>query len=127
MVDADISYEDTQDPWGCNCGPENYVDCSRDPARTPMQWSNEKNAGFSNATSTWLPVNKNYPELNYDDQLKEGNSHAWIFSNLSAIRDDYEPFVSGVPTFATLGNIYLMKRLIKDFSFNLYSSLNSLI
>ena len=47
MVDADISYEDTMDPWGCNCGPINYVNCSRDPARTPMQWSENKNAGFS--------------------------------------------------------------------------------
>ena len=47
MVDADISYENTMDPWGCNCGPINYVNCSRDPARTPMQWDGAKNAGFS--------------------------------------------------------------------------------
>ena len=50
MVDADISYEDTMDPWGCNCGPINYVNCSRDPARTPMQWSENKNAGFSHVS-----------------------------------------------------------------------------
>ena len=47
MLDADISYENTMDPWGCNCGPINYVNCSRDPARTPMQWNGAKNAGFS--------------------------------------------------------------------------------
>ena len=48
MVDTNISYEDTQDPWGCNCGPINYVNCSRDPARTPMQWNSGTRAEHLN-------------------------------------------------------------------------------
>ena len=68
MVDANISYEETQDPWGCNCGPDHYMDCSRDPARTPYQWSNTENAGFSTANTTWLPVNPNFPEINLESE-----------------------------------------------------------
>ena len=47
----DITYEQTVDPRGCNCGPDLYNSsfCSRDPERTPMQWSGEGNAGFTGA------------------------------------------------------------------------------
>lgn len=41
----DISWEDTVDPPARNAGPDNYREVSRDPERTPFQWSAEKNAG----------------------------------------------------------------------------------
>jgi len=39
MLNANISFEDTVDPQGCNCGPDRYQSRakSRDPFRTPMQ------------------------------------------------------------------------------------------
>ena len=43
---------------------------NRDNARTPMQWSNEKHAGFS-TKKPWLKVNENYTEINVEDALKE--------------------------------------------------------
>ena len=82
MVDAEISYQETVDPWGCNCGPINYVDCSRDPARTPMQWSSDKNAGFSQAETTWLPVNENYKEINLAVQNHQFSGHWFNFKTL---------------------------------------------
>lgn len=36
---------------------------SRDNARTPMQWSDEANAGFTTA-KPWLKVNENYKAIN---------------------------------------------------------------
>ncbi len=42
-----------------------YKRYSRDPARTPMQWSNEANAGFCDEGVTpWLPVAKDYTTNN---------------------------------------------------------------
>lgn len=42
---SDISWEDTQDPQGCNAGRDKYASRSRDPCRTPFQWNDEVNAG----------------------------------------------------------------------------------
>ena len=83
MVDGEISFEDTVDPWGCNCGPINYVDCSRDPARTPMQWDLTDNAGFSGPNvTTWLPVNENYRQVNLESQEYQFHGHWFNFKTL---------------------------------------------
>lgn len=47
---------------------------SRDNARTPMQWNDKKNAGFSSAEKTWLPVNENYVEVNAEVEEKNSDS-----------------------------------------------------
>lgn len=38
----------------------------RDPNRTPMQWNNSTNAGFTQGPKTWLPVHKNYKTVNVE-------------------------------------------------------------
>ncbi|KAL0120270.1 hypothetical protein PUN28_008137 [Cardiocondyla obscurior] len=84
MVDKrDISWENTQDPQACNAGQENYRNISRDPERTPFQWDSTKNAGFSKADSTWLPVNKNYKKLNLAKQVKARRSHYKLYKTLA--------------------------------------------
>ena len=62
MTNTAVSWEDTVDPAGLNCGEEHFNDfmCSRDPERTPMQWDSSDNAGFTKADKPWLPVNENY-------------------------------------------------------------------
>ncbi len=40
------------------------ITINRDVVRTPMQWNDTKNAGFSSALTTWLPVNPDYPTVN---------------------------------------------------------------
>ncbi|KAB7503540.1 hypothetical protein Anas_13046 [Armadillidium nasatum] len=63
MVDTYISYEDTQDPAGCNNGPEHYTETSRDPARTPMQWDESKNAVENSVEQSHLLVYKELAKL----------------------------------------------------------------
>jgi oligo-1,6-glucosidase len=46
---------------------------SRDNSRTPMQWSGEKNAGFSE-TDPWFPVNDNFKEINVAAQDEDPDS-----------------------------------------------------
>ena len=54
----------------------------RDKGRTPMQWSNAPNAGFSpEGSATWLPVHPNYAEgVNVADQLDDAGLAAAVLS-----------------------------------------------
>ncbi|XP_049531303.1 probable maltase [Anopheles darlingi] len=86
MVDQWISWADTIDPAACNTDEATYTLYSRDPVRTPFQWNNGTNAGFSNATKTWLPVADGYKELNVEQQLLAPRSHLKTFIQLTHYR-----------------------------------------
>ena len=47
---------------------------ARDNARTPVQWSSEKNAGFTTADTPWMNVNPNYTWLNAEAQEADPDS-----------------------------------------------------
>ncbi|EFN66614.1 Maltase 1 [Camponotus floridanus] len=78
--DNDIFYAQSQDP---KARKEHYAVVSRDPELTPFQWNAEKNAAFSTADSTWLPVNSNYKQLNLKEEMGIKNSHYDIYKNLA--------------------------------------------
>lgn len=61
---------------------------SRDRCRTPMQWSNNVNAGFSpEGIRTWLPVNPNYAQgVNVDDQRYNPDSLFSFYKGLLRVR-----------------------------------------
>jgi len=58
---------------------------SRDNSRTPMQWSDAENAGFSKA-EPWLKVNPNYQEINVEENLKNDNSIFYFYKELIKLR-----------------------------------------
>lgn len=60
---------------------------SRDNARTPMQWSDGKNAGFTTGTP-WLRVNPNYTSVNAAAQMDDPNSVRSFYKKLIALRKD---------------------------------------
>ena len=64
---------------------------SRDNARTPMQWSDEANAGFTTA-KPWLKVNENYKAINVAAQEKDPSSVLNYYRRLVALRksDEYK-------------------------------------
>lgn len=86
MEDVPISWEDTVDPSGCNSSPDVYQERSRDPVRTPFPWDDTKNAGFSTANKTWLPVGEAYKMNNVKAQEAAENSHLKIFRKLTKLR-----------------------------------------
>ncbi|KAG5676142.1 hypothetical protein PVAND_005993 [Polypedilum vanderplanki] len=95
MVDyKNISWKDTQDPAACNTNPDVYQKYSRDPERTPFQWDNTKNAGFSTADKTWLPVNPNYVDLNLKAEKEAEHSHFKFYQKLTKLRQ-HKTFQNG--------------------------------
>ena len=67
---------------------------SRDNARTPMQWNDKKNAGFSNVKS-WIEIISNYKEINAENNLKDENSIFNHYKKLIKLRKDYKVISEG--------------------------------
>lgn len=60
---------------------------SRDNARTPMQWTDGENAGFTTGTP-WLKANPNYPSINAAAQVQDADSVYSFYKKLIALRKD---------------------------------------
>ncbi|WP_304353044.1 alpha,alpha-phosphotrehalase [Brachyspira innocens] len=67
---------------------------SRDNARTPMQWNDKKNAGFSN-TKPWIEIISNYKKINAENNLKDENSIFNHYKKLIKLRKDYKVISEG--------------------------------
>ena len=88
---------------------------SRDNGRTPMQWDDTKNAGFSSETP-WLPVHENQTTVNVANQQNDHNSVLNHFRKMVALRKDnlllvygkYEIIQENHPT------IYAYSRTLDD-------------
>ncbi|AQP53326.1 glucohydrolase [Vagococcus penaei] len=66
----------------------------RDNARTPMQWDDSANAGFTTGTP-WLSVNPNYHEVNVAKALANPNSVFYTYQTLIKLRKDHPIVVWG--------------------------------
>lgn len=104
QIDDISTIDEYQVALRAGCSEKEALDAasafSRDNARTPVQWSAEKNAGFSEG-EPWLGVNPNYKEINIESQLTDSNSLLSFYKKLTALRKapEYkETFVYG--TFA---------------------------
>lgn len=67
---------------------------SRDNGRTPMQWDDSKNSGFTSG-EPWLPVNDNYKDINVSGQNKDPNSVLNHFRKMVKLRKENEVLVYG--------------------------------
>lgn len=66
----------------------------RDNARTPMQWTDGANAGFTTGMP-WLPVNPNHGKINARDQHADPDSIFHYYQKLIALRKEYPIFRDG--------------------------------
>ncbi len=68
---------------------------SRDNSRTPMQWDNSPNGGFTNASKAWFSVNPNYKEINAEQALADQNSIYHHFRKLIELRKHVPALIYG--------------------------------
>lgn len=67
---------------------------TRDNARTPMQWSADENAGFTEG-EPWLKVNEDYPEVNVAAARDDADSVWHYYRRLIELRSEHPVFVHG--------------------------------
>lgn len=67
---------------------------SRDHARTPMQWSNEKFAGFS-TSSPWIKLNPDYESINVKQEEKDSNSILNYYKKAIKLRKQNKALIYG--------------------------------
>ncbi len=77
--------EDVKDPIGITGWPKEK---GRDGERTPMQWNGSTDAGFSTASTTWLPVASNYRTINVEAEGSDPNSLLNWHKELIRLRRD---------------------------------------
>ncbi|MCI8508942.1 MAG: alpha-glucosidase [Lachnospiraceae bacterium] len=91
---------------------------SRDNARTPMQWNDEANAGFTKGIP-WMRVNDNYKEVNVEAQRRDADSVLSYYKKLIALRKSEEwkeVFVYGefCPLFEESEKVFAFSRILGE-------------
>ncbi len=59
---------------------------ARDHARSPFQWNDDKNAGFSSGDKTWMKVNPNYSRINAAKEREDQDSILNFYKKAIALR-----------------------------------------
>lgn len=82
MENINVTQSQIQDPAG-----KYNASASRDPQRSPMQWSEDINAGFNSKTNlTWLPLHPDYKTVNVEIQKKNESSVLAQYQYLNTLR-----------------------------------------
>lgn len=87
----------------------------RDNARTPMQWSDDVNSGFS-TTNPWLKVNPNYKEINVQAALRDPNSIFFHYQKLISLRKELPIMTYGnyIPLLEDHPDVFAYLRTLND-------------
>ncbi|GAB6502779.1 trehalose-6-phosphate hydrolase [Bacillus sp. UMTAT18] len=67
---------------------------SRDNSRTPMQWNEEVNSGFTTSTP-WISVAENFKEINVEKALEDKESVFYYYKKLIELRKTYDVITEG--------------------------------
>ena len=89
---------------------------SRDNARTPVQWSSEKNAGFTTAEKPWFFINPNYTEINVASQENDPNSILNYYRKLLKFRKENDIVIYGSyeEYYANSSELFVYGRFLDD-------------
>jgi alpha-glucosidase len=104
--------EEVKDPIGVTGWPKEK---GRDGERTPMQWDNSPNAGFSKG-SPWLPVPPTYKTHNVAEESKDPNSVLSFYKALLKLRHTNQALLDGdyVPLNESDQNVLSYLRVYRD-------------
>jgi len=107
--------KDGNEAWAWN----GIMHKGRDNARTPMQWDDSENAGFTSG-EPWIDVNSNYKHINVQSDLNNENSIIHFYRRLIALRNnkdilkygDFKMLLPEHPQLFAYSRTYQEKRII---------------
>jgi len=91
LGDVPVPPDKVKDPWELR---EPGLGLGRDRSRTPFQWDQSINAGFTTG-DPWLPLDSNYRRCNVDVLRKDRESLFNLYKELIALRRQYQALVTG--------------------------------
>jgi alpha-glucosidase len=103
--------EDVKDPIGITGWPKEK---GRDGERTPMQWDADKDAGFSTAAKTWLPIPPSYTSVNVAAEEKDPNSLLHWYEQLIALKRSDPALHAGDEIMLNTGDQHVLSWLRKS-------------
>jgi alpha-glucosidase len=103
--------EDVKDPIGITGWPKEK---GRDGERTPMQWDASKDAGFSTAAKTWLPIPSSYTTVNVAAQAKDPDSLLHWYEQIIALKKTDPALHSGEEIMLNTGDTHVLSWLRKS-------------
>ncbi|UFH57434.1 alpha-amylase family glycosyl hydrolase [Spirosoma sp. KNUC1025] len=109
MRDVPIPFDEIQDPQGLNMPDKNL---SRDPARTPMQWSRGLNAGFTEG-KPWLRLARDFSRENVERQQDDPYSVLSFYKRLIKLRQQEPALMVGdyIPVYSDAQLIVYIRQL----------------
>ena len=105
---------------------EHIWNTSRDTTRTPMQWDDSLNAGFSKS-NPWIHVNPNYKYINVKEQLEDDDSILNFYKKMIKIKKSSECLIYGKYNLILEDdtNIFAYERILNDEKFLVICNLKS--
>ncbi|MGG3805303.1 glycoside hydrolase family 13 protein [Metabacillus fastidiosus] len=96
----------------------------RDNSRTPMQWTDEINAGFTTG-KPWLPVNSNYCSINVKQSMQDPDSIYHYYKKMIELRKEHEALIYGSydPVLEEHDKIFAYTRTLNDDVFLIMANL----
>ncbi|KAK4618592.1 Alpha-glucosidase [Fulvia fulva] len=108
-IETYIEMNHKHDPRASDKAREGVFKVGRDNGRTPMQWSNSPNGGFTGANPCWMRVNDNYSYINVEAQQQDPDSIFHFWKKHIAMRKDYkELFMFGTFALYDIANERMM-------------------
>jgi len=92
LGEADVAFEDLQDPYGIEFWPEFK---GRDGCRTPMVWSKSNDTGGFSDSKPWLPVSSNHLPLSVAQQEDDDTALLHHYRRAIKLRADHPVFAKG--------------------------------
>ena len=105
---------------------EHIWNTSRDNTRTPMQWDDSLNEGFSKS-NPWIHVNPNYKYINVKEQLEDDDSILNFYKKMIKIKKSSECLIYGKYNLILEDdtNIFAYERILNDEKFLVICNLKS--